>query len=403
MSTQHNARVDDTGTVYAIEPQGERVVGQYADVSPEEAIEFFVRKFNDTNAALVLIEQRAKNHSSAKELAESLSKVQEAVTAKAGIGNYEALQVRIDSLTPEIEKLGSEEAQHKTEAIEKATVARRELVEQIEKLAASDPQKIQWKTTTTEVESLFASWQEQQKTGPRIPKTDADELWKRFRTARQQLDKQRRTYFAELDSKTKEAKSAKEALIAQAEALAPRGAEGIREYKNLLESWKKSPRANKKLEDTLWSKFKAAGDVLYSAKKAQDTAEDESYSANLDAKLAVLADAENLLTVENAVEARTQLSAIQKRWDKAGKVPRAHHKSTEERMRKVETHVKKLEDAQWAASDPEKQARQDGLAGQITKKISELEKQLAQENDASKKKDLETALATQREWLNVVS
>lgn len=403
MSAEYSARVDESGNVYAIEPEGERLVGQYADVPESEAVDFFVRKFNDTNASLVLIEQRVKNNSGAKDLGDALSKVEIAVSEKHGIGNYSALQARIDALKPTIAALLEADATQKAEAIEKAKADRLQLVLRIEALAAQDPQKIQWKNTTSEVDQLFSTWQDLQKIGPRLPKNDADELWKRFRNARQQLDKLRRAYFSELDSKTKEAKTAKESLIAQAVALAPKGAEGIADYRLLLEKWKKSPRANKKLEDSLWQQFKVAGDVLYNAKKTQDAAEDESFAENLTVKLSILENAEKLLQIDDPDAARTQLTNLTKQWDKAGKVPRAHLKSTEERMRKVEQHVKKLEDQKWAASDPEKQARQDGLAGQITKKIADLENLLSEETDKAKISELQSALDTQREWLKVVS
>ena len=403
MSEEYSARVDENGNVYAIEPNGERLVGQYADVSPEEAIAFFTKKFNDTNASLVLIEQRVKNNTGGKDLSESLNKIIAAVEAKAGLGNYSALSARIDALKSKIDVLLEQESAHKAELLEAAKLKRQEIVASIEKLAARDPQKIQWKSATAEIESLFSQWQELQKTGPRIPKSEADDLWKRFRTARQTLDKERRAYFSELDSRTKEAKATKEKLISQAEALAPKGAEGIAQYRSLLEQWKKAPRAGKKVEDTLWFKFKSAGDVLYEAKKSQDAAEDESYAENLDTKLAILSEAEALLENDNAADARQKLSLIVKRWEKAGKVPRAHVKSTEERMKKVETHVRKLEEKEWASTDPEKQARQDGLAEQIRHKIQELESELSSTSDENKKKELENALSTQKEWLKVLN
>ena len=37
-------RVDETGTVYVREAAGERVVGQYPDGTPEEALAYFEQK-----------------------------------------------------------------------------------------------------------------------------------------------------------------------------------------------------------------------------------------------------------------------------------------------------------------------------------------------------------------------
>lgn len=405
MSDQIQSRVDEDGNVFVVDVNGERLIGQYPDVSPAEAIAFFERKFTDTNSSLVIIEQRLKRKASTKELTESLKKVQKAVEEKAGIGNYDALQVRIDTIHKEISLLAESESAEKTLAVEKARADREQIVTEIEKLAAQDPAKIQWKKTTADVDALFASWQNLQKSGPRLPKAEADELWKRFRTARQTLDKLRRNFFASLDSQSKEAKSVKEQLITQAEMLDATSSSSIAAYRELLEKWKKAPRAGKKTDDALWDRFKACGDKLYQAKKEADTAEDESYAGNLDVKLAILAEAEKLTSAEDPVSARAELNNLQKKWEKAGKVPRAHFKSTEDRMRKVEFAVKKLEEKHWQDSNPEKIARSEGLAGQIEEKIDKLTSELLvaqKDNNVSKIAELESAISTQQEWLNVL-
>lgn len=405
MSDQIQSRVDEDGNVFVVDVNGERLIGQYPDVSPAEAIAFFERKFTDTNSSLVIIEQRLKRKASTKELTESLKKVQKAVEEKAGIGNYDALQVRIDTIHKEISLLAESESAEKTLAVEKARADREQIVTEIEKLADQDPAKIQWKKTTADVDALFTSWQNLQKTGPRLPKAEADELWKRFRTARQTLDKLRRIFFASLDSQSKEAKSVKEQLITQAEMLDATSSSSIAAYRELLEKWMKAPRAGKKTDDALWDRFKACGDKLYQAKKEADTAEDESYAGNLDAKLAILAEAEKLISAEDPVSARAELNNLQRKWEKAGKVPRAHFKSTEDRMKKVEFAIKKLEEKHWQDSNPEKIARSEGLAGQIEEKIDKLTSELLvaqKDNNVSKIAELESAISTQQEWLNVL-
>ena len=403
MTTTDNARVDDAGNVYVTDSEGERLIGQYADVSPEEALAFFVRKFNDTNASLVLIEQRAKNGAAASEIAESANKISEQIAARAGIGNYDALSTRLEALQASLEGLTEAEKARRAEATEKALAERTVIVEAIEKLASSDPASLRWKDVSSQIDALFAQWQEAQKSGPRLSKKDGDTLWKRFRDARNKLDHERRAYFAELDQRTKSSKSVKEELIAAAEKLS--GDNTLSQYRELLEKWKKAPRAGKKVDDALWARFKAAGDALYQAKKAADEEEDAAYSGNLEVKLAILAEAELLLTATDADSARVTLKALNKRWDVAGKVPRAQLKSTEERMRKVEGAVRKLEDAKWSASDPEKIARSSGLAGQIEQKIADL----TAERDAAHKagnaaavKNLDADIETQKSWLSVL-
>jgi hypothetical protein len=405
MSEKTTARVDEAGHVYVVETSGERLIGQYADVSPEEALAFFERKFNDTNSALVLLEQRAKRGAPATELAESAAKLAEQIDARNGIGNYDALASRLSKLVDSLGELTAAEKEKNAAALEQAAAARLVIVEAIEKLASTDPSKIQWKQTTAQVDDLFSQWQASQKNGPRLSKTDSNELWKRFRDARQKLDQHRRAFFAELDSKNKGAKSAKEELISKAEALSSQGASGVTAYRALLEQWKLAPRAGKKIDDALWTRFKAAGDALYAAKKTEDEAEDASYAGNLEVKLAILVEAEALLDASDRVEARAKLNSLQKKWDAAGKVPRAQLKPTEERMRKVELAVRKLEENHWNASNPEKQARSEGLAGQIEEKIEKLQIELAAAQAAKNSSlisEIESAINTQKEWLAVL-
>ena len=68
--------------------------------------------------------------------------------------------------------------------------------------------------------------------------------------------------------------------------------------------------------------------------------------------------------------------------------------------------VKKLEDDAWSAADPEKQARQEGLAGAIEEKISKLESEKSAASTAGDKKkvaELEEAISTQKSWLAVLA
>lgn len=405
MSEKTTARVDEAGHVYVVEAEGERVIGQYADVSPEEALAFFERKFNDTNSALVLLEQRAKRGAPAGELAESAKKIATQIEARNGIGNYLALNERLDKLVASLSDLSDAEKEKSALVAEASRLARVSIVEEIESLASTDPSKIQWKTTTTKVEELFTRWQAEQKSGPRLSKTESNELWKRFRDARQKLDQHRRAFFAELDSKNKGAKSAKEDLISQAENLQEQGSNGVAAYRSLLDQWKLAPRAGKKIDDALWARFKAAGDALYAAKKEQDEVEDASFAENLVAKLAILSDAEILIDATDRVDARASLNSLQKKWDAAGKVPRAQLKPTEERMRKVEQAVRKLEDNFWNASNPEKQARSEGLAGQLEGKIEKLQLELSAAQAAKDDKkvlDIQESIKIQKEWLAVL-
>jgi uncharacterized protein YceH (UPF0502 family) len=123
-------------------------------------------------------------------------------------------------------------------------------------------------------------------------------------------------------------------------------------------------------------------------------------------KLEILAEADGLLTATDYAQARATLNGLQKRWDAAGKVPRAKIREVEDRMKKVETAVRKLEEAHWDKSNPEKQARSEGLAGQIESKIAALEVELGAaraEGDNARAAAIDEDIAAQRSWLAVLS
>ena len=406
MSTHPFGRVDSDGNVFCTEDGVERHVGQYADVPADEALAFYVRKFDDINTALSLFERRVASDAAHNDLATSLAKISDQVNEGVGVGDFAALRTRISALNDGIAKKVEELNEQTAAAREEAIAARTALVEKVEALASGDLSKVQWKQMTTNVDALFAQWQEAQKKDRKFPKATADELWKRFRAARNTLDQARRKYFAELDQSTKGAKAAKEALITKAEALIPQGAAGLTAYRALLDQWKLAPRGPKKVDDALWKRFKAAGDAIYAAKNEEFERDEAEYQGNLVIKLEILTETEALLTATDYAQARATLNGLQKRWDAAGKVPRAKIREVEDRMKKVETAVRKLEEAHWDKSNPEKQARSEGLAGQIESKIAalEVERDAAQAaGDSVRATAIDEDIAAQRSWLAVLS
>ncbi|MFM6975081.1 MAG: DUF349 domain-containing protein [Agromyces sp.] len=405
MTNQDWGRVDENNTVFVREGDTWREVGQYGDVSPEEALAYFVRKFEDLAAQVNLLEARAKRGAPAKDIAHAAAALSEQVVGAHAVGDLAALQARLTALQESLTELSDAQRAEAEAAKEQAVVERTAIVEAIESLAASDPSKVQWKTAGARVDELFAQWQQHQKTGPQLPKSVANDLWKRFRTARATIDSQRRAFFGELDSARKEAKSAKSALITKAEALANRGADGIPAYRALLEEWKKAPRAGKKLDDALWAQFKAAGDVLYAAKAEVDQIENVEFSENLAAKRELLTEAKPILELTDVEAARAALRTIQSKWDQIGKVPRDAIRSIEDELRKIEAHVKGLADAAWARTDPEKVARAEGLAGQLQDAIAELKAEIAaaeSAGNAAKASELRDALAAREAWLAAI-
>jgi hypothetical protein len=398
-------RVDDTGTVFVRDGEGERAVGQYPDGTAEEALGYFQRKFVELAGQVTLLEQRIKRGTAAADVAKTIAALKVTVSSANAVGNLPSLTTRLDALDGAVGEL-TEKLTAETKAATEAALAEREaLVLEAEKLAAQDPAKAQWKLVTATLDDIFARWQKHQADGPRLPKNESNELWKRFRAARTIIETHRKAFFAELDSVHKDARNKKQELAEKAEALVPKGLDGIPVYRTLLDDWKAAGRAGKKFDDALWLRFKAAGDSLYSAKSEIDAKDNEEFSANLELKLALLTEAEPLIAEPDRVKAKDGLLVIQRRWDAIGKVPRDRVKPIEDRLRKVETAVRKLDEDHWQKSNPERIARAEGLAGQLQDAIAKLETELAQAKTGGNLKivaDAEEALEARKAWLKAI-
>jgi hypothetical protein len=398
-------RVGDDGTVYVREGDGERAVGSYPDATPEEALAYFERKFVELQGQVSLLEQRVRGGAPAADVAKAIASLTEAVATANAVGDLPSLTERLGKLTGSVGELTEKQQAEARAAVDAAIAEREALVTEVEALAAQDPAKAQWKQVSTKLDELFATWQAAQKDGPRLPKAVGDEFWKRFRAARTTIETHRKAFFAELDSTHKEARTRKQELAERAEALVGKGTAAIPDYRRLLDEWKLAGRAGKKVDDALWARFKAAGDALYAAKAEVDARENEEFAGNLEQKLALLDEAEKLLTETDREVAKKTLLGIQRRWDAIGKVPRDSLRTVEDRLRKVEAAVKKLDDDHWNKTDPEKVARSTGLAAQLTGAIEKLERELdaaKASGDARKIKDAEEALAARRIWLDAL-
>ncbi len=398
-------RVDEDRTVYVREGEGERVVGSFPDGTREEALAYFTRKYADLEGQVTLLEARIARGTAEASVADTVVKLREQLVEPAAVGDLASLRARVEKLGGKAAEL-SEKQQAERDAARKQAVEKREaIVAEAERLAAQPEASIRWKDTSQAFEDLFTDWQSAQRSGPQIPKSQADALWKRFRSARQTFDAARRAHFAQMDANNKDVKQRKERIIAAAEALAPKGTDAIPAYRSLLDEWKAAGRASRKLDDQLWARFKAAGDVLYEAKAAEAAQTNEEYTENLTAKQALLDEAEPILGEKDHARARKQLTAIQLRWDEIGRVPREALRDVEGRLRRIEDHVKGLEDEHWRKTNPETKARSEGLRGQLEASIAELTEQLdaaKASGDTKAQSEAEAKLATQQSWLSAL-
>ena len=399
-------RVDEEGNVFVVDAGLERKVGQVPGATAEAALAIYTTRFADLATSVRILEQRIKSNADAQSIEKAFTKLQADLVEPHAVGDLESLRKRVSALEPAIASLREAKAEAHKEAIAASLKEREELVAKAEALAAADPGKTIWKTASVELNALFEAWQAAQKNGPRLPKADADALWKRFSQARTKFEAAKRAFFAQVDASAKATRAKKQELVAKAEELAKQGADASLEYRKLVDAWKASGRSNSKSDDALWEKFKAAGDAIYAARAEKNAELSVGYEAALKAKLEILADAAKIDPTKDLAEAKKALLEIQKRWEAAGRVAKEKVRELEDKLRAIERKVRDAEAEQWRKSDPGTKERTDSVVSQLEESIAKLKVELEsakKSKDAKKIADAEAALAARESWLKVVA
>ncbi|WP_083510503.1 DUF349 domain-containing protein [Pseudarthrobacter sulfonivorans] len=400
-------RVEGDGHVFLTIDGDEHPVGQYPGVSNDEALAYFARKHDDIVAQVLLLEQRISSKAPSTDMQKTVTHLREQLAERNMVGDLRSTEARLDAVSVQIAELEkAEKAEH--DAVRSAELAAREaIVAEAEEISGQDPAQIQWKTSSARMNDLFESWKTAQKGGIRLGRSNEDALWKRFRAARTVFDRHRRAYFSQLDSTNSAAKSAKEKLIAEAEALSSSTDWGFAagEYRRLMDEWKASPRASRKDDDALWARFRAAQDVFFTHRQAANEEIDQEYAANLTVKEALLVEANTILPVKDLAAAKKALQSVRDRWEEAGKVPRADMGRIEAGLRKVEDAVRNAEEENWQRSNPETKARTNSALSQLEAAISGLQDDLAKAEkagDQRKIKGAREALEARQAWLDQI-
>ncbi|WP_240896099.1 DUF349 domain-containing protein, partial [Kineococcus siccus] len=398
-------RVDEAGTVWVRRGDGEHEVGQYPDATPEEAVAYFVRKFEEVVAQVDLFEQRLRSTELAgKDIVAGVGALRTAVAETHAVGDIDALAARVEALATVADEARAAADRARAENRERLRAARVTIVEEAEAIAAQDPERVQWRSSGERLRTLFEEWKAAQREG-RLDKRTEDELWKRFSHARSSFDKVRRHHFAALGEQRSSIRTDKEKLVAEAEALSTstdwRGTTNA--YRALMDRWKAAGRLGRKDDDALWDRFRAAQDVFFAARTAATDEVDEEFRTNLAVKEELLTEAEALLPVRDLGAAKKALSSIQDRWEAAGKVPRGDLQRIEARLRAVETAVRDVEETRKPRVTSDAEVRAQGVVNQLEEAIRGLQADVdraRERGDARRLAKAEEALRARQEWLD---
>ena len=398
MSTDPWGRVAEDGTVYVRTADGERTVGSWQAGAPEEALAYFRRKYDALVTEVDLLEQRIKTTDLATAQAEhTIARLREAVTEAHAVGDLDGLGRRLDGLTS---LLGERREQLKV-ARDQARVQAREVKERIvaeaERISAEETH---WKNGGERLRQLVEEW----KAAERVDRPTETALWKRLSSARNSFTKRRKAYFSNLEVEREQARSEKERLVAEAEALSGSTDWGptAAAYRELMRQWKLAGRASRDAEEDLWARFKGAQDTFFTARSEVFAERDAEFREHAEAKEKLLTEAERLVPVRDIRAARQALRSIQERWEAIGMVPRDSRERLEGRLRKVEEAVRGAEESEWRRTNPEARARAEATVAQLRSSIEQLETRLEKARNAGRDKDVkdtEEALTARRAWL----
>ncbi len=231
----------------------------------------------------------------------------------------EDLMVRMDavrtSLTPRIQELREAEEWKRWANVQ----VQEELCAKMEALAAdteASPEK-----ASGEMRALQERW----KSVAAAPRSQAEALWTRFKTAQQQVYERCKDYFAQQAVERTENLKKKEQLCDKAESLSQstdwvRTADAIKALQN---EWKSIGPVTRGHEKSVWERFRAACDAFFTRRQQDLKQRKQDWSENLKRKEALVAEAEQLSQSTDWEKAASRIKRLQVEWKAVGPVKKS--------------------------------------------------------------------------------
>src|SRR5882724_9326142 len=210
-------RVDEDGTVYVTTLDGERAVGSWQAGEPAEGLAHFARRFDDLRTeAELLFSRLAAGHGDPKHALTSAKHLRESLTEAAVVGDLVALCARCDYVIAKAEQAVQAGKQARDAARAEAVARKQALVSEAEKIA---DEATQWKVAGDRLREILDEW----KAIKGVDRKTDEVLWKRFAKARDTFNRRRGSHFADLDRTRAAARTRKEELVDEADAIDPTG------------------------------------------------------------------------------------------------------------------------------------------------------------------------------------
>lgn len=170
--------------------------------------------------------------------------------------------------------------------------------------------------------------QEFREIGP-VAKDLREDLWNRFKTASTAINKRHAQYFEQLKEKEDENLQLKTTLCEEIESIETSNLQSFSDWdaitKKIIEiqqRWKEIGRAPKKLNTTIFERFRAACDNFFNQKAEHFKEQKKEYAENAGKKIALCEQAEALKESTDWNATTNKLVQLQKDWKEIGLVSR---------------------------------------------------------------------------------
>jgi hypothetical protein len=176
-----------------------------------------------------------------------------------------------------------------------------------------------WESKTNEIIAL----QEQWKLIGFGPKKENEAVWKEFRSICDTFFDAKKNFNKALDSAFKDVADKKRAFIAEVQEINTSD-----DWKKtadrivfLQKKWKETGSAGPRNENKLWSEFRAACDVFYTARDKHFEHQESELLGNLEKKQALISEIEQYVVSEDKATALNNLKTFNERFSAIGHVP----------------------------------------------------------------------------------
>jgi hypothetical protein len=167
------------------------------------------------------------------------------------------------------------------------------------------------------------------------PRAQGEALWRRFKTAQDEVFNRTSAYFAAQQQERTANLARKQALCEQAEALAESKdwVKTATTIQQLQTEWKLVGTVSRGHEKAVWERFRAACDRFFTRRQEDLKHRKEDWSANLARKEALCVQAESLAMSTDWEPTAAALRALQGEWKTVGPVRRAKSEVIWQRFR----------------------------------------------------------------------